>query len=381
MASAKLTSRAVRLDGAFIAFVAMHVAVLGVFVTGMGWRELGLAVFLYVLRMFAITAGYHRYFAHRAYATSRVFQFVLAFVAQSSLQSGAVWWAAKHRDHHRYSDTPQDSHSPRQYGFWFAHLGWIFHESAGKADYGRVPDLVRYPELMWLDRQRFMPGLVLGFAVWALCGWSGLFGGFILSTVVLYHATFAINSLAHVLGRQRYLTGDDSRNNWWLALVTLGEGWHNNHHYFMASTRQGFFWWEIDVTYYLLRGLQALGLVWDLKTPPAHVLAGQRSLSAELKERVAAHLAGSYSAEKLIERVKARWAEAHPGQAWDDWRKRAGEKLAQHVPACLPTVDELKQRAQRMFARSPAMDEISARARELLEQTVFAQLALQPIRT
>lgn len=380
MASAKITSRAVRLDGALIAFVAMHVAVLGVFFTGMGWREVGLAVFLYGLRMFAITAGYHRYFAHRAYATSRVFQFVLAFVAQSSLQSGAVWWAAKHRDHHRYSDTERDSHSPRQYGFWFAHCGWIFHESAGQADYGRVPDLTRYPELMWLDRQRFMPGLVLGFAVWALCGWSGLFGGFVLSTVVLYHATFAINSLAHVVGRQRYLTGDDSRNNWWLALLTLGEGWHNNHHYFMASTRQGFFWWEIDVTYYLLRGLAALGLVRDLKTPPAQVLAGQRSLSAEIKERVAAHLAGSYSVEKIIERVKARWAEAHPGQAWDDWCKRAGEKLAQHVPAQLPTVDELKQRAQRMFARSPAMDEISARARELLEQTVFAQLALQPVR-
>ena len=379
MASEKITSRAVQLDGAFFAFVGMHVATLGIFFTGMGWREAVLALTLYGVRMFAITAGYHRYFAHRAYSTSRVFQFVLAFVAQSSLQSGAVWWAAKHRDHHRYSDTGRDVHSPRQYGFWFAHLGWIFHETAGKADYGRVPDLTRYPELMWLDRQRFMPGLLLGFAVWALFGWSGVFGGFVLSTVVLYHGTFAINSLAHVLGRQRYLTGDDSRNNWWLAVLTLGEGWHNNHHYFMASTRQGFFWWEIDLTYYLLRGLAALGLVWDLKTPPPQVLAGQRSLSAELKERVAALLASSYSTDKIVERMKARWAETHPGQAWDEWCKRAGEKLAQHVPAYLPTVDELKARAQRMFARSPAMDEIIARAREMLEQTVFAQLELQPV--
>jgi stearoyl-CoA desaturase (Delta-9 desaturase) len=378
MASAPISSRAIRLDGAFAAFVGMHLAAFGVFFTGMGWREAALAVFLYVLRMFAITAGYHRYFAHRAFSTSRVFQFVLAFLAQSSLQSGAVWWAAKHRDHHRYSDTPRDSHSPRQYGFWFAHVGWIFHESGGKADYGRVPDLTRYPELMWLDRQRFLPGLLMGLAVWALFGWSGLVGGFVLSTVALYHATFAINSLAHVSGRQRYLTGDDSRNNWWLALLTLGEGWHNNHHYFMASTRQGFFWWEVDITYYLLRGLAALGLVWDLKTPPAQVLAGQRALSAELKERVAALLAGSYSTERIIERMRQRWAEAHPGQAWDDWCRRAGEMLAQHVPAHLPTADELKARAQRMFARSPAMDEIIARARELLEQTVFAQLALQP---
>jgi len=380
MSSAGITSRAIRVDGAFLAFAGMHVALLGIFFTGMGWREFWLAVLLYVLRMFAITGGYHRYFAHRAYSTSRAFQFVLAFLAQTSLQSGAVWWAAKHRDHHRYSDTGLDDHSPRQHGFWFAHCGWIFHETGGKADYSRVPDLTRYPELMWLDRQRFMPGLLLGFVVWAVFGWSGLFGGFILSTVVLYHCTFAINSLAHVVGRQRYLTGDDSRNNWWLALLTLGEGWHNNHHYFMASTRQGFHWWEVDITYYLLRGLQGLGLVWDLKTPPAHVLAGQRSLSTELKERVALLLASSYSTETIIERMKARWAEANPGQRWDEWRKRAGERLAQHVPANLPTIDELKARAQRMFARSPAMDEIIARARELLEQSVFHQLALQPAR-
>ena len=376
MASEKITSRSPRVDGTLIAFLAVHVAALGAFFTDFGWREVAIAAVLYVVRMFAITAGYHRYFAHRAYATSRAFQFFLAFLAQTSLQSGAVWWAAKHRDHHRYSDTENDSHSPRQYGFWFAHCGWIFHETGGKADYSRVPDLARYPELMWLDRQRFMPGLLLGFGTWALFGWAGL-AAFFVSTVVLYHCTFFINSLAHVLGRQRYLTGDDSRNNWWLALLTLGEGWHNNHHYFMSSTRQGFYWWEVDFTYYALRGLAAVGLVWDLKTPPAQVLAGQRSLSAELKERIAAHLAGSYSADKIIERMKARWAEAHPGQAWDEWRRRAGEKLAQHVPAHLPTIDELKARAQRMFARSPAMDEIIERARELLAQSVSARLGPQ----
>jgi stearoyl-CoA desaturase (delta-9 desaturase) len=379
MASARIEARALKVDGAFLAFVGVHLAAVGVFFTGFGWRELALAVGLYGLRMFAVTAGYHRYFAHRAFSTSRPFQFVLAFLAQTSLQSGAVWWAAKHRDHHTYSDTERDIHSPRQYGFWFAHLGWIFHESAGKADYGRAPDLTRYPELMWLDRNRFMPGLVMGFAVWALCGWAGLFGGFILSTIVLYHATFAINSVTHVAGRQRYLTGDDSRNNWWLALLTLGEGWHNNHHYFMASTRQGFYWWEVDITYYLLRGLAAIGLVWDLKQPPAHVRAGQRALSTELKERVARHLAGSFSTEKIVERMKARWAESHPGQAWDDWRRRASERLSYALHPYLPSMDEIRRRAQKMFARSPAMDEIIARARELLEQAVCAQLALQPV--
>jgi stearoyl-CoA desaturase (Delta-9 desaturase) len=374
MASERIASRAITVDGAFLAFVAVHVGALGVSFTGITWTDFALCVALYAVRMFAITAGYHRYFAHRAYATSRVFQFILAFLAQTSLQSGAVWWAAKHRDHHSHSDTERDSHSPRQYGFWFAHLGWIFHETGGKADYSRVPDLTRYPELMWLDRQRFMPGLVLGFLVWLGFGWSGLFAGFLLSTVVLYHATFAINSVAHVSGRQRYLTGDDSRNNWWLALLTLGEGWHNNHHYFMASTRQGFYWWEVDITYYLLRGLAALGIVRDLKQPPAHVRAGQRSLSAELKERVARHLAGSFSADSIVERMKARWAEANPGQAWDDFCRRAGETLTAALHPHLPSFEELKRRANAMFARSPAMDEIIARARQLLEEAVAARL-------
>jgi stearoyl-CoA desaturase (delta-9 desaturase) len=346
MASSRLSSRAPKFDGTLISFVGVHLAALGVFFTGMGWREAAICAGLYFIRMFAITGGYHRLFAHRAYHTSRAFQFVMAFVAQTSLQSGAVWWAAKHRDHHRYSDTPRDVHSPRQYGFWFAHMGWIFHAQGGKADYARVPDLTRCPELMWLDRQRFAPGILLAFACWALDGWPGLFGGFLVSTVVLYHGTFMINSLAHVSGTQRYLTGDDARNNWWLALITLGEGWHNNHHYFMASSRQGFYWWEVDVTYYLLRGLAALGLVWDLKEPPAHVRAGQRSLSEEIKERVAETLAGTF---------------------------------VMSLPQ-LPSLDEMRRRAQKMFARSPAMDEIITRAREMLELYLSGQLALQPVR-
>lgn len=371
--SDRYASRALRWDGALIAFLGVHVAALGVFATGMSWGMAALAVALYVVRMFAITAGYHRYFAHRAYSTSRAFQFLLAFVAQTSLQSGAVWWAAKHRDHHRYSDTGRDSHSPRQYGFWFSHCGWIFHDAGGKADYSRVPDLQRFPELMWLDRQRFMPGILLGFACWCVGGWAAL-TAFLVSTVVLYHCTFFINSLAHVYGRQRYLTGDDSRNNWWLAILTLGEGWHNNHHYFMASTRQGFYWWEVDFTYYALRGLQAFGLVWDLKTPPAHVLAGQRSLSDELKERVAAHLAGSFPVEKIVARLRQRWQDA----SWDDFVQRAEARL-EIVRAELPSFDELKRRANRMFARSPAMDEIIERAHRLLEQSVLAHPQLQPV--
>jgi stearoyl-CoA desaturase (delta-9 desaturase) len=371
--------------GTFAAFVGVHLACIGAYFTGATAADLWLMFALYTVRMFGVTAGYHRYFAHRAFKTSRVFQFCLAFLAQSSLQSGAVWWAAKHRDHHSHSDQELDVHSPRQYGFWFAHLGWIFNEKAQTPDYSKVPDLTRYPELMWLDRQHFLPGIVLGLVTWSLFGWSGLFVGYFCSTALLYHCTFFINSLAHVLGRQRYLTGDDSRNNWWLAILTLGEGWHNNHHYFMASTRQGFRWWEVDLTYYGLRVLKTFGLVWEMREPPAHVLAGQRSLSAELKERVAVHLANAFPAEHIVRRMQLRWQRANPGATWEEWRRRFGEQvddaresLSHLAYPDMPSVDDLRRKAARMFARSPAMDEIIERARQKILDSVSAHLAPAP---
>ncbi|MFO0631541.1 MAG: acyl-CoA desaturase [Nannocystaceae bacterium] len=221
-----------------------------------------------------MTGGYHRYFSHRTYKTSRAMQFVLAVIAQSASQRGALWWAAHHRDHHKYSDTPLDVHSPMQHGFWHAHVGWIFDHNSD-TDWARVKDLTRYPELVVLDKLWWLPPTVLGVLVWLVFGWEGLFGGFMLSTVLLWHGTFTINSLSHVWGRRRYATTDDSRNNWFLALVTMGEGWHNNHHHFMGSTRQGFYWWEIDMTYYVLRVMSWLGLVWDPGEPPARVYERQ----------------------------------------------------------------------------------------------------------
>src|SRR3546814_180552 len=223
-------------------FVAFHVGCFAAIWTGISWGTFALCMALYFVRIFGITAGYHRYFSHKAYKTGRVFQFVLAWIAQASLQSGALWWAAKHRDHHRNSDSPLDAHSPRQYGFWFAHLGWVFNKQAQAANYERIADFSKYPELRWLDRHHWLPCATLGLGVWLLGGWQALVIGFIWSTVLLWHVTFCINSLVHVLGRQRYLTGDDSRNNWLFALLSLGEGWHNNHHYYMSSARQGFKW-------------------------------------------------------------------------------------------------------------------------------------------
>lgn len=365
----------------FTLFILIHLGCLGLIWTGAGLTEWLVCFGLFFLRIFGITAGYHRYFAHRAYKTSRVFQFILGFIAQSSLQSGLIWWASKHRDHHKFVDTPKDSHSPREYGFWFSHLGWIFNDRAATPNLENVPDITRYPELVWLDRYHWVPGTLLGFSLWAWGGWSMLVVGFCLSTVITWHSTFFINSLAHVYGSQRYLTGDDSRNNFWLALLTLGEGWHNNHHYYMSSVRQGFFWYEIDITYYLLKMLSWFGIVWDLKEPPAHVRAGERKISAEVIDRVAAQLAGSFSVDHISAAVRERWEHSEVVRAWGEFRHKAEEQLAHsreamaewHLPE-LPSLEEMQARAHKMFARSPSLDDVVLRARQMLAEAVTVRL-------
>jgi stearoyl-CoA desaturase (Delta-9 desaturase) len=221
----------------------------------------------YFVRMFGITAGYHRYFAHRSYRTSRVVQFLMAFLGCSALQKGPLWWASHHRQHHRFSDTPDDPHSPHVTSFWWSHLGWIMSDDHVHTPWHVIRDWSRYPELRWLDRNHWVPGLVVAVLCLLIGGWSGLVWGFVVSTVMLYHATFTINSLSHLIGRRRYATPDDSRNNVVLALLTLGEGWHNNHHHYQSSANQGFFWWEIDITYYVIRTLAVLGIVWDIRKP------------------------------------------------------------------------------------------------------------------
>lgn len=253
-------------------FIIMHLLLLGIFFTGVTWESVVVCVVLYFVRMFGVTAGYHRYFSHRTFKTSRLGQFLLAFLAETSAQKGVLWWAAHHRHHHRYSDLPEDVHSPVQRGFWYSHVGWLF-DGTSKTRFERIRDMAKYPELRFLNTFWLLPPTILGVSTYFLFGASGLFVGFFLSTVLLWHGTFTINSLSHVWGKRRYQTTDDSRNNWILALITLGEGWHNNHHHYMLSTRQGFFWWEIDITYYLLKFFSWLGLVWDLREPPAEVVA------------------------------------------------------------------------------------------------------------
>ena len=269
------------------AFWLAHLACLAAFFTGVTWSAVAVCLALFWLRMFSVTAGYHRYFSHRSYKTSRTFQFILALAGTLAVQKGVLWWAANHRNHHKYSDQPEDLHSPRQRGFWWAHVGWILAPDYEGTDLTRIPDMAKYPELRWLNDNYLVPPVALAVLLYLVGGATWLVWGFFISTTMLWHATFTINSLAHVWGSRRYETTDTSRNNPWLALLTMGEGWHNNHHRYMNSARQGFFWWEIDLSYYVLVALSWCGIVWDLQQPPKRLLETQPEVSAELVGRAA----------------------------------------------------------------------------------------------
>jgi stearoyl-CoA desaturase (Delta-9 desaturase) len=252
-------------------FLAFHLIPVAMIWTGAPASSLVLAAVLYFVRMFFITAGYHRYFAHRSYRLPRWAQLVMAVGGTTAFQKGPLWWAAHHRDHHRYSDTDQDVHSPIR-GFWWSHVGWILCDRWSGTDEGRIRDFAKYPELRWLNRNDWVAPAALAALCLAFGGWSGLVVGFGLSTILLWHGTFLVNSMAHVFGRRRYVTSDTSRNSFLIALVTNGEGWHNNHHHYQASARQAFRWWQWDPSYYVLWALSKVGIVRDLKQPSEAIL-------------------------------------------------------------------------------------------------------------
>jgi len=273
-------------------FVLLHLGCLGVFLAGWSWFAVGTAVFMYLIRMFAITGFYHRYFSHKTFHTSRAAQFLFAVLGATAVQRGPLWWSYQHRHHHKHSDEEEDVHSPNVRGFWWSHIGWITSGRNFPTDYSQVRDLVKYPELVFLNRfdsvvpflfalTLFIAGHYVGeyFPSLGVTSWQLLVWGFFISTTVLFHATSSINSLAHLLGKRRYRTEDNSRNSFALALITLGEGWHNNHHRYMSSARQGFYWWEIDISYYLLKVLSWTGLIWNLKPVPLAAYENQRSIS------------------------------------------------------------------------------------------------------
>ncbi|MEO7853811.1 MAG: acyl-CoA desaturase [Rubrivivax sp.] len=277
-------------------FIAIHAGCLAVPWVGVSTTAVVTAVALYAVRMFAITGFYHRYFAHHAFRTGRVAQFIFAVLGAAAVQRGPLWWASHHRHHHVHADEPEDSHSALQHGLAWSHIGWFMARGNFRPRTELVPAFARFPELRFLDRwDALVPALLIG-ALYAAGGAQLVVWGFCVSTVALYHATFSINSLAHRFGTRRYATPDASRNNVWLALVTFGEGWHNNHHHYPAAARQGFFWWEIDMTYYALKALSVFGLVWDLKQPTEKALAEGRASDAAQARKLPIHDADTQAA-------------------------------------------------------------------------------------
>jgi stearoyl-CoA desaturase (delta-9 desaturase) len=362
-----------------VAFILVHLACFGAIWSGITWQSIVICAVLYWGRIFAIGAGYHRYFSHRSYSTSRWFQMVLAVMCQSTAQKSVLWWAQKHRHHHLYSDTEFDVHSPRHKGFLYSHFGWIFSRRHDTTDLVKIADFARYPELMWLHRYEIAPAFALAVICFLIAGWPGLFVGFFWSTCLVYHGTFSINSLAHVLGKKRYLTGDDSRNNWFLAIFTMGEGWHNNHHAYQSSVRQGFKWWEYDPTFYVLRALSFVGIVWDLKYPPKAVVRNEHRLGSRVVSRAAAQLADSFHPEGLAVALSAALDGATLAtlrEKMSATQQRAASVLASlHLPH-LPTRNEIFGRAMAMFAKTSSMDDIVDAAHMLILDAIGARLCL-----
>ena len=255
----------------------LHAACCLLLWTRFEWSLVWWLAVTYGVRMFAVTAGYHRYFSHRSFTLNRWSQFALAFFAQTSAQRGVLWWAAHHRAHHRYSDTDEDVHSPVQRSLWWSHIGWLFSAGSSGYDSRVMREFEQFPELRLLNKYHRVPAILFGAGVFALGGYQAFLWGFVLSTVLLWHGTFSINSLAHRWGTKPFKTGDESRNNLFLALITLGEGWHNNHHQFMYSARQCLRWWEIDVTYNVLKILSLFGIVRTLRAPLPSLVSSLRN--------------------------------------------------------------------------------------------------------
>ena len=262
--------------GRSVPFFLVHLVAAWVLFRPFQWSGVAVCFGSYFVRMVAITAGYHRYFSHRTFKMGRIAQFLVGLLGTASAQKGPLWWAANHRHHHKFSDLEGDVHSPILSGFFWSHVGWVLSDQFDEIRWKEIPDLAKFPELRWLDRLQSVVPWVYAGLFYSLGGLDALLWGFFVSTVLLWHGTFFINSLAHVWGQRRYRTGDGSRNNFWLALLTCGEGWHNNHHAYVSTARQGFYWWEIDVSYYLIWMASKLGIVSGVRQPPLALLESKR---------------------------------------------------------------------------------------------------------
>jgi stearoyl-CoA desaturase (Delta-9 desaturase) len=257
-----------------VIFWLVQASALLVFAVPFSWGYLALWAGSHFVRAVGLTLAFHRYYAHRAFQMNRVARFVCTFIGVAAMQKGPLWWAGHHVYHHKFADRDGDPHSPKVSGFYYAHIGWFLNDQKHKKIDPSNPvvrDFSKYPEVRLLDEYYFVPPLLLGLAMYAIGGFPWLVWGFCLPTMTLAHATFAINTINHLYGSRRFETRDESRNNALTALFAAGEGWHNNHHRYQRSARNGFYWWEFDLTYYVILAMRAVGLAWDVQQVPERI--------------------------------------------------------------------------------------------------------------
>jgi len=278
-------------------FWVVQASALLVFAVPFRWAFLGLWAASHFLRAIGLTLVFHRYLAHRAFRMNRVARFVWTFIGTAAMQKGPLWWAGHHVNHHRFADREGDPHSPMISGFYYAHVGWFLHDTKHdrvEATNPVIRDFSTVPEIAWLDRYFFLPPAALAATLFLAGGWPWLVYGFCLPTMTLAHATFAINTVNHMFGSRRFDTLDESRNNPLTAFFAVGEGWHNNHHRYQRAARNGFYWWEVDVTWYVIRLMSAVGLAWNVQGVPRRIYEEARVRHAGRVRR---------SVPSIIERV------------------------------------------------------------------------------
>ena len=264
-------------------FWSIQASALLVFFVPFSWALVGLWAASHFIRAIGLTLAFHRYFAHRSFQMNRVARFVWAFIGTAAMQKGPLWWAGHHVNHHRYADRDGDPHSPAISGFYYAHIGWFLNDTK----YDRLPptnpvvrDFSKAPEIAWLEQCFWAPPLMFAVALFLIGGWPYFIWGFATPTMTLAHATFAINTVNHLWGSRRFETHDDSRNNAVTAFFSAGEGWHNNHHRYQRAARNGFYWWEVDITWYVIRAMAAVSLAWNIQEVPTRIYSEASAVKA-----------------------------------------------------------------------------------------------------
>jgi len=269
-------------------FWLIQASALLVFAVPFRWAFIALWAASHFLRAVGLTLAYHRYYAHRAFKMHRVTRFIWTFIGAAAMQKGPIWWAGHHVNHHKFADRDGDPHSPMVSGVYYAHLGWFLNDTKFDRVDATNPvlrDFGSIPEIAFLDRHFWLPPTVLAIALYLAGGLPWVVWGFCVPTMTLAHATFAINSVNHMFGSRRFETVDESRNNPLTAFFAAGEGWHNNHHRYQRAARNGFYWWEFDITWYAIRAMQALGLAWDVQPVPARLYKEARAVKARRAAR------------------------------------------------------------------------------------------------